>query len=242
MDVRTAARILIVEDDPAVRLSLRLTCQREGLTTIEAASGHEALRLVTQEKPDLVLLDLLLPDINGLDVCRAIRQQSAALPIIMLTAKNEEIDKVVGLELGADDYVTKPFSPRELIARIRAVLRRAQLRPDSGQITPGSALRFGRLAIKMAEREVTVDDRPVQLTATEFELLAYLAQNPGIALTRDQLTSHVWGYDSEGDTRLLDTHIAHLRAKIERDPSHPEHILTVRNVGYKLNPRPQSAS
>lgn len=242
MDTQAAPKILIVEDDSAVRLSLRATCQREGFKTVETGLGQEALRLVKAETPDLVLLDLLLPDMNGLDVCRAIRQQSGALPIIMLTAKNEEIDKVVGLELGADDYVTKPFSPRELIARIRAVLRRAQLRADAAaQVRKESALRFGRLAIKMAEREVTVNDRPVQLTATEFDLLAYLAQNPGIALTRDQLTSHVWGYDSEGDTRLLDTHIAHLRAKIEPDPSHPEHILTVRNVGYKLNPRPQSA-
>lgn len=239
MDIRIAPKILIVEDDPAVRLSLRITSQREGLAVIEAGSGQEALRLVAQEKPDLVLLDLLLPDVNGLDVCRAIRQQSATLPIIMLTAKNEEIDKVVGLELGADDYVTKPFSPRELIARIRAVLRRAQLRADTpGKASHEEALRFGKLTIKPAQREVTMDDRPVPLTATEFDLLAYLATNPGIALTRDQLASHVWGYDSEGDTRLLDTHIAHLRAKLEPNPSRPNYILTVRNVGYKLNPSP----
>lgn len=239
MDIRAVPKILIVEDDPAVRLSLRITCQREGFAIVEAGSGQDALRLVTQEKPDLVLLDLLLPDMNGLDVCRALRQQSSALPIIMLTAKNEEIDKVVGLELGADDYVTKPFSPRELVARIRAVLRRAQLRADAAsQARQEGALRFGKLTIRMAEREVTVNDRPVQLTATEFDLLAYLATNPGIALTRDQLASHVWGYDSEGDTRLLDTHIAHLRAKLEPNPSRPNYILTVRNVGYKLNPSP----
>ncbi len=188
-------RILVVEDDPAVRLSLRLAGQKEGFEVAEAASGPEALDELARQRPDLVLLDLMLPGPSGFEVCRSVHQRDPSLPVIILTARGDEVDKVVGLELGADDYITKPFSPRELIARIRAVLRR-----------------------------------------TEFELLAALAAQAGRVLTRDQLVTRVWGYEAEGGTRLLDSHIAHLRAKIEPEPSRPRYIQTVRDVGYRLSP------
>lgn len=234
-------KILIVEDDPSIRLGLRAACQREGFGTFEAGTGEEALASVRRDLPDLVLLDLMLPDTNGLDVCREIRREENPVPIIMLTARGDEIDRVVGLEVGADDYVGKPFSPRELIARIRAVLRRTQIGRASaglGKASLAAPLRFGDLTVMLAEREVLVGDDRVSLTPTEFDLLAYLAVNPNIALTREQMLTQIWGYDTEGDTRLLDSHVAHLRAKVERDPSRPRHILTVRNIGYKLLAQP----
>ena len=238
-----AALILVVEDDPIVRRSVRLTCERDGFRVLEAASGPEALDRLATVQPDLVLLDLMLPGISGLDVCRAIRRNDEAVPIIMVTAKGEEADKVVGLELGADDYVTKPFGTRELLARIRAVLRRARA---SGQgraegatvpVAPPTEvpLRLGGLVVWLEAREVEVDGRPVRLTRTEFDLLAALARHAGRVLTRDQLVAHVWGYKGEGPSRLLDSHIKHLRHKLEPDPAHPRYMQTVRDVGYKLS-------
>ena len=229
-------RILVVEDDPSVRLSLRLTGEKEGFEVVEAASGPEALAELARRRPDLVLLDLMLPGPTGFDVCRAVHQRDGSLPVIILTARGDEVDKVVGLELGADDYITKPFSPRELVARIRAVLRRSARAAEAGPQPDSSReqLLFGGLRIDLGSREVTVDDRPVSLTRTEFELLAALAGNAGRVLTRDQIVTRVWGYEAEGGTRLLDSHIAHLRAKIEADPSHPRYIQTVRDVGYRL--------
>jgi DNA-binding response OmpR family regulator len=227
--------ILVVEDDPTVRLSVRLACQKEGFAVIEAASGEEALDAVARRPPALVLLDLMLPGISGFDVCRNLRARARDLPVIMLTARGDEVDKVVGLELGADDYVTKPFSPRELMARIRAVLRRAARPADAAQ---AADVRAGDLVVRLAAREVYHAGRPVQLTRTEFDILACLVAHGGRVVTRDQLAAQVWGYQSEGDTRLLDSHIGHLRAKIEPDPSNPRYILTVRQVGYKFNPAP----
>lgn len=232
----TAPRILVVEDDAAVRLSLRLAVQKEGFAVAEASNGSAALQEVERQRPDLILLDLMLPDLSGFDVCRAIRQRDPALPVIMLTARGDEVDKVVGLELGADDYITKPFSPRELVARIRAVLRRsarAGEAPTAGA-SGADVLTHDGLRIDLGARQVSVDGRPVALTRTEFELLAALAASPGRVQTRDQLVTRVWGYEAEGATRLLDSHIARLRAKIEPDPGHPRYIQTVRDVGYRL--------
>jgi DNA-binding response OmpR family regulator len=233
------ARILVVEDDPAVRLSLRLTCQKEGFEVAEAADGLEALSEFARDRPDLVLLDLMLPGLSGLDVCRELRQRDQNLSVIILTARGDEVDKVVGLELGADDYITKPFSPRELIARIRAVLRRSARAnesptgPDNGVIV--DQLRLGMLTIDLGARAVVVAGRSVTLTRTEFDLLAALASQAGRALTRDELVQRVWGYEAGGGTRLLDSHIAHLRAKLEADPSRPRYVQTVRDVGYLLS-------
>jgi DNA-binding response OmpR family regulator len=227
-------RILVVEDDPAVRLSLRLACLKEGFAVDEAGSGPQALEQVARQRPDLVLLDLMLPGQSGFEVCRAVHQRDASLPVIILTARGEEVDKVVGLELGADDYITKPFSPRELIARIRAVLRRAARPAD----LPSEAdeLVLGGLRIDLGARAVWVEQRAVSLTRTEFDLLAALATQAGRVLTRDQLVSRVWGYSGEVGTRVLDSHIAHLRAKLEPDPGRPRFVHTVRDVGYRLSP------
>ncbi|MBI2323278.1 MAG: response regulator transcription factor [Chloroflexi bacterium] len=224
--------MVVVEDDPTVRLSVRLACQKEGFAVAEAASGEDALAAVAARAPALVLLDLMLPGMSGFDVCRELRARDRDLPVIMLTARGDEVDKVVGLELGADDYVTKPFSPRELIARIRAVLRRAHRQPEDAA---GDEFRAGGLIVHVAAREVLLDGRPVPLTRTEFDLLARLIEQPGRVVTRDQLAARVWGYESEGDTRLLDSHIGHLRAKIEPDPSNPRYVLTVRQVGYRFH-------
>jgi two-component system alkaline phosphatase synthesis response regulator PhoP len=229
-------RILVVEDDPAVRMSLRLAGQKEGLEVAEAVNGPEALAQLAGQRPDLVLLDLMLPGQSGFEVCRSIHQYDPSLPIIILTARGDEVDKIVGLELGADDYVTKPFSPRELIARIRAVLRRSA---RAAEVTPAAApaqeLTLNGLRIDVPARQVALDGRLISLTRTEFDLLATLAGHLGQVLSRDQLVAQVWGYQAEGDTRLLDSHIAHLRAKIERDPSRPRYLQTVRDVGYRLD-------
>jgi DNA-binding response OmpR family regulator len=226
-----------VEDDPTVRRSIRLACEKEGFRVQEASIGTEALERAALERPDLVLLDLMLPGMNGYDVCRELRHLDAELPIIMVTAKGEEVDKVIGLELGADDYVTKPFGPRELIARIRAHLRKRSRQggePADGPSALRPSLRIGQLLIRVAEREVAVADQPVSLTHTEFEILNFLARHAGQVLTRDQIVTQVWGYDAEGDGRLLDSHIKNLRRKIEPDARRPRFIVTVQQVGYKL--------
>jgi DNA-binding response OmpR family regulator len=220
-------------------MSLCLTGQKEGFAVVEAGTGPEALAALEAERPDLVLLDLMLPGQSGFDVCRAIHQKDASLPVIILTARGDEVDKVVGLEMGADDYVTKPFSPRELVARIRAVLRRSQRAAEgapsaSAELT--DELHLGCLQIDLGSRLVTVNGREVPLTRTEFDLLNTLASQAGRVVTRDQLVTRVWGYEAEGGTRLLDSHIAHLRAKLESDPSHPRLVHTVRDVGYRLTP------
>ncbi|MBI3965759.1 MAG: response regulator transcription factor [Chloroflexi bacterium] len=223
--------MLIVEDEPTVRLSLRLACEKAGFTVEEASSGPQALERASRRRPGLVLLDLTLPGLDGIDVCRELRLRDSELPVIMVTARDDEVDRVLGLELGADDYITKPFSPRELIARVRAVLRRSSSR---GVSAAGPTLRLGGLTIRYGEREVQVNGAPITLTRTEFEILSSLARHPGRVLTRDQLVAEVWGYDSEGHTRLLDSHIGHLRSKLGRQPGGGKYIATIRDVGYKL--------
>ena len=233
----TGTAILIVEDDSTVRRSIRLACEKEGFRVQEAATGPEALQWVSPGRPDLVLLDLMLPGMSGYDVCRELRRVDPELPIIMVSAKGEEVDKVIGLELGADDYITKPFGPRELIARIRTHLRKASRRVGGSIDGPSGStppLRIGQLLIRVAEREVALAGRTVSLTKTEFEILSYLARNAGQVLSRDQIVAHVWGFNTEGEGRLLDSHVKNLRRKLEPDPRHPGLIVTVRQVGYKL--------
>ena len=229
-----------MEDDPTVRRSIRLACEKEGFRVQEASTGPEALERIAMGRPDLVLLDLMLPGMSGYDVCREIRRADEELPIIMVTAKGEEVDKVIGLGLGADDYVTKPFGPRELIARIRANLRIRNRRSDTTDSPSATRppLRIGELVIHLAEREVTIGGRPLSLTRTEFEILSYLAGNAGQVLTRGQIVAQVWGYDGEDGDRLLDSHIKNLRRKLEQDPRQPRIILTARQVGYKLAREP----
>jgi two-component system response regulator MtrA len=222
-------RILLVEDDPSIREVTEIGLRRAGFEVDAAADGAVGLERFRSSAPDLVLLDVMLPRLDGLEVARAIRRDST-VPIVMLTARADTVDVVVGLESGADDYVRKPFEMPELVARVRAALRR-QRAPAA---TP--ALRLGPLEIDLAGRVVRSDGQDVALTRTEFDLLAELAARPGQVLTRDQLLDRVWGYDYLGDSRLVDVAIGRLRAKVEADPAHPALVLTVRGVGYKAGP------
>jgi len=230
-------RILLVEDEESYRDPLAYLLGREGFQVTTAATGTEAVEAFESEGADLVLLDLMLPGLSGTEVCRRIRQRSD-VPVIMLTAKDGEIDKVVGLELGADDYVTKPYSSRELLARVRAVLRRRQA-PATGAGTEDEpeddgVLAAGRVRMDVERHTVTVDDQPVAFPLKEFELLELLLRNAGRVLTRGQLIDRVWGTDYVGDTKTLDVHVKRVRAKIEPDPGNPTLLVTVRGLGYKL--------
>jgi DNA-binding response OmpR family regulator len=223
--------VLVVDDEPIVREVVVSYLRREGFQTLEAADGEEARRLLQQGDPGLVVLDLMLPGIDGLELCRWIRSRSD-VPVIMLTARGEETDRIVGLELGADDYVTKPFSPRELAARVRAVLRRA----DGNGDVRDRRLEIGDLTIEAATREAAKGDTPLALTAREFDLLWFLASHPRRVFSREQLMDRVWGYSSAVDTGTVTVHVRRLRAKIESDPSRPRHLQTVWGVGYRLVP------
>jgi two-component system response regulator RegX3 len=222
--------VLIVEDEESFAEPLAFLLRREGFTTVLAGSGADALAEFDRNGADIVLLDLMLPGMSGIDVCRALRQRSG-VPIIMLTARDSEIDKVVGLELGADDYVTKPYSARELVARMRATLRRSA---DSVDEDGPSMLEVGPVQMDVDRHLVAVAGQEVALPLKEFDLLEYLLRNVGRVLTRAQLIDRVWGEDYVGDTKTLDGHIKRLRAKIESNPSEPRHLLTVRGLGYKI--------
>jgi len=223
-------KILVVDDEPTLVATLKYNLERDGFQVITAEDGESALNLARSHRPDLVLLDLMLPGLDGFEVCRILRRETQA-PILMLTAKGDEIDKVVGLELGADDYVTKPFSMRELIARVRAVLRRADIRPDGER----EVLNSGDLSVDLAKREAARSGQAVPLKPKEFELIAFLMQNRRRAFTREQLLNQIWGYDFAGDTRTVDVHVSWLRQKIEDEPQKPARIVTVRGVGYRFD-------
>jgi two-component system alkaline phosphatase synthesis response regulator PhoP len=224
------ARVLIVDDEPSIVRLLQAYLERDGFDVCTAADGRSAIHAARALKPQLVVLDLLLPEVDGLEVCRLLRQESDVY-IIMLTARSEETDKIVGLGMGADDYVTKPFSPREMVARIKAVLRRSR-RPGAGS-DPGK-LEFPGLTIDTGRHTVTVRGQAVDLTALDFEILRTLAAQPGMVFTRAQLLERVWGYDHLGDERVVDVHIGLLRKKIEQDVQEPQFVKTVRGVGYKF--------
>ena len=227
-------RILIVEDEESYREPLVYQLIREGYEVSAAATGEEGLELFTHGGIDLVLLDLMLPGIDGTTLCRRIREQSR-VPIIMLTAKSTEIDKVVGLEIGADDYVTKPYSFRELLARIRAVLRRNQNAQQQGNADDDVPLTCGDIVMRVGQHQVIVRGESVFFPLKEFELLEYLMQNKGRVLTRHQLIDRIWGADYVGDTKTLDVHVKRVRTKIEEEPSHPKYLSTVRGLGYKID-------
>ncbi len=223
--------ILLVEDEAAIAAFVQTALEREGFAVEVVEDGRQALACVNQALPDLIILDLILPGVNGLEVCRTVRRMSTYVPIIMLTARGEDVDKVVGLELGADDYITKPFNTRELIARVRAVLRLARSRATMDEL---DRLRIGRLEIDLTGRTVTVGGQPVDLTPKEFDLLVLLASHPGRVFGRETLLEKVWGYDYLGDSRTVDVHIQRLRRKLEEDPHRPRYLLTVRSIGYKF--------
>jgi DNA-binding response OmpR family regulator len=222
--------VLVVDDEPIVRDVVVRYLRRDGYDTLEAADGGEARALIERSSPHLVVLDVMLPGTDGLELCRWIRTRGS-LPVIMLTARGEEADRIVGLDLGADDYVTKPFSPRELAARVRSVLRRA-----SDTTRPGDRLAFGDLELEAGARDVRLGGEPLRLTAKEFDLLFFLAANAPQVFSRDQLMSRVWGYAAALDTGTVTVHIRRLRSKIERDPARPRHLETVWGVGYRFVP------
>ena len=226
-----AISVLVVDDEPSFREGLRLALKQEGFIVHLAADGEEALEVWRAHKPDLVLLDVMLPRMSGIDVCREIRAVDDT-PVIMVSARNEEIDAVVALEVGADDYVAKPYRVRELVARMRTVLRRATPAIESPE--EPQVLQAGMIRLNRERHEVTVGDEPVQLPLKEFELLALLMANKGIVVTRETLIDRVWGYDYVGDTKTLDVHIKRLRAKVEPSPDTPRLIVTIRGLGYKL--------
>ncbi len=222
--------VLVVDDEPTIREIVAGYLERDGYRTLEAADGNRARELLERDPPDLVVLDVMLPGPDGLELCRWIRSRSR-LPVIMLTARGEESDRIVGLELGADDYVTKPFSPRELAARVRTVLRRAEPEAVSDE-----RLSFNGLVIDSATREVTKNGAPLRLTAREFDLLWFVASHPRRVFSREQIMRRVWGYSSALDTGTVTVHMRRLREKIEDQPSHPQHLETVWGVGYRFTP------
>ena len=228
-------RILIVEDERAVARGLQYGLQQEGFEVLWAETGRRAIDLAQSQNPSLIVLDIRLPDISGFDVCRQLRSAGQRQPILMLTARDEETDKVLGLELGADDYVVKPFSLRELVSRIRAHLRRAY--GELANSTPGTVMRFGPIEIDNQRLLVLRDGQTLELTPTELRLLRHLASHPEQPFTRSQLIEAIWGYDSDIDSeRTVDVHIRHLRQKLETDPANPRWLVTARGAGYKFQP------
>jgi DNA-binding response OmpR family regulator len=228
--IRVVTKILVVDDEPTIREIVVSYLERDGFKTLEAADGNRARELLETDPPDLVVLDVMLPGTDGLELCRWIRSRSR-LPVIMLTARGEESDRIVGLELGADDYVTKPFSPRELAARVRTVLRRAET-----EVVAQESLSYDGLVVDSATREVTRDGNALRLTAREFDLLWFLASHPRRVFSREHLMRRVWGYSAALDTGTVTVHMRRLREKIEDDPSHPRHLETVWGVGYRFAP------
>ncbi len=222
-------RVLVVEDEPNLREPLVYLLEKEGYQVLEAADGNAAIENFQKYSPDLILLDLMLPGISGNEVCRLIRLESQ-VPIIMITAKDTEIDKVVGLEIGADDYVTKPYSTRELLARMKAVLRRGAESP----VSESGLLKAGPVVMDLDRHTVSVNGEPIQMPLKEFELLELLIENVNRVLTRGQIIDRVWGSNYFGDTKTLDVHVKRVRSKIEEDPSRPRHLITVRGLGYKF--------
>ena len=229
--VKIKQKVLVVDDEDNIRMLVRFNLEKAGYEVFEAEDGRKAVEIAVDLTPDIVLLDLMLPGIDGLEVCRNLKRnpRTAALPIIMLTAKSDEIDRVIGLELGADDYMTKPFSQRELVARIKAVLRRSNVLAGNGE-----ELVLGRLRMNFSQYEAWLDDEKLELTPKEYEMLKLLAENAGKVFSREQLLEKIWGYEYFGDTRTVDVHVRHLRAKLEKVPEMAEAIETVRGVGYKL--------
>jgi len=236
MEQSTKDKILVVEDEPTLLETLEYNLTRQGYHVITASDGVTAVERARRERPDVILLDIMLPKMDGFEVCRTLRKEMN-VPILMLTARDDEIDKVVGLEVGADDYLTKPFSMRELLARVKALLRRVRLIHEEMAATavPASErLVFGDLVLDLSRGEVRLGDRTIPLKPKEYELLVFLARNRGMALSRDLILERVWGWDFAGGTRTVDVHVRWLRQKIERNPAQPTRIVTVRGIGYRF--------
>lgn len=222
-------KILLVEDDPAIRLAITESLVDENYTVDEANNATEAFKKLYEKKYDLILLDLVLPDMDGIELCNKLRNEDIKVPIIMVTSRKDEIDKIIGLEIGADDYITKPFSMRELLARIKALLRRVSF--DSGNL---SKISFGNVSVDFKKFEALKDGKPIKISATEFRVLHYFIQHEGEVISRDRFLDDVWGYDSFPTTRTVDNFILSLRKKIEDNPAEPRHLITVHKIGYKF--------
>ncbi|WP_371018367.1 response regulator transcription factor [Pseudalkalibacillus sp. JSM 102089] len=232
-----AQKILVVDDEISILTLLQFNLEQAGYEVVTAENGAEALEVVVEEKPNCIILDLMLPEMDGLEVCKELRQRHIHTPVLMLTAKDDEFDKVLGLELGADDYMTKPFSPREVVARIKAILRRVKQLEESkaaSQMEESEKIQVGELEVYPNNYEAFFQEEIMEVTPKEFELLVYLLRHKGRVLTREQLLSAVWNYDFVGDTRIVDVHVSHLREKIEQNTRKPEYIKTIRGLGYKL--------
>lgn len=234
---RALTKILVVDDESSIVTLLQFNIEKAGFDVVTAEDGRTGYELALSEKPDLIVLDLMLPEMDGIEVCKQLRQDKVETPILMLTAKDDELDKIIGLELGADDYLTKPFSPREVVARIKAILRRSagkatDVEPEESP--KEKALHVGELKILTESYEVYLQDELLDLTPKEFELLVYLANHRGKVFSRDQLLDAVWNYDYIGETRIVDVHVSHLRDKIEADTKQPRYIKTIRGFGYKM--------
>lgn len=231
-------KVLIIEDEQSILKLLSYNLEQEGYAVEATMDGQEGLDLALKNSYDMILLDLMLPNKDGMEICRELRHERVEVPIIMLTAKDTEIDKILGLEIGADDYITKPFSPREVIARMKAILRRYKQTPSSEKKeniqVDEEVINVGEIAIYPDQYEVMVHDNVIDLTPKEFDLLLYLARRTGRILSREQLLNAIWNYDFAGETRIVDVHISHLREKIEPTPKKPEYIITARGFGYKL--------
>jgi two-component system, OmpR family, alkaline phosphatase synthesis response regulator PhoP len=228
-------KVLVVDDEQSIVTLLKYNLEQAGFEVITAMDGEEGRNLAELEAPDIIVLDLMLPKLDGIEVCKQLRQKKIMTPILMLTAKDDEFDKILGLELGADDYMIKPFSPREVIARVKAILRRIQIQTDNNDPNyDANQIDIGAIRIYPERHEAYFKEELLELTLKEFELLLYLAQNKSRVLTRDQLLSAVWNYDFAGDTRIVDVHISHLREKVEVDTKKPIYIKTIRGLGYKL--------
>ena len=223
--------ILVIEDDPSILLGLRKNLEFEGYSVLVAKDGEAGLEMAFDTKPDLILLDLMLPHVNGYEICREVRKHEPTVPILILSAKDQEMDKIMGLDLGADDYITKPFSVKELVARVKAALRRT--RALEGEDKP---FLFGDVEVDYAGRVLRVKGEPIECTPKEFDLLRFLIKNRGRVLSRDQILNKVWGYDYYGTPRTIDNFVQKLRQKVERDAQEPDHVLTVRGIGYKFEP------
>ena len=224
-----AQSVLVVDDEVSILTLVEFNLQKAGYSVLKATDGRLALQMIREEQPDLIVLDIMLPSVDGFEICKQLRQQGNRTPVLMLSARDEEVDKILGLELGADDYLTKPFSPRELLARVKALLRRVNPEPEEE-----GALSVGELSVNPEKYEVYFRGKPLDLTPKEFEILRYMLQHRGRVLSRDQLLNAVWDYEFAGDTRIVDVHVSHLREKIEPDPKQPIYIKTIRGVGYKF--------
>lgn len=225
---------LVVEDEPNMLFALEYALEQEGYETLTATDGDAGLSIARERRPDIVILDVMLPRLDGFEVCRILRRESN-VPILMLTARGEEVDRVVGLELGADDYVTKPFSMRELLARVRNLLRRSAAQAADGSAEASEVMKSGDLEIDLASHSATLRDEPLSMKPREFSLMALLMANRGRAFTRDQILERLWGHDYIGDSRTVDVHVRWLREKIEPEPSRPRRIVTIRGVGYRFD-------